>query len=253
MNAIGASPTTAERSVRRGGLLAGTALLVMAVLAPFGALVAVEGLVTVGDAAATTADVMASHGLFVAGVVTLVAVIALDVVVSFALYRVLAPVHRAASALAAALRLAYSGVYLLAVLELVEVLRVLDTIDGGVATAAQQTQVAAGMTGFSDVWDAGLVLFGLHLLVLGVLAVRAPYVPSWLGVLLMVAGVGYAVDAVGTVLPIGLPVTVSTFTFVGELLLALWLVIRGRRITLGGARPSGPVAARHAEPSGVAR
>jgi hypothetical protein len=54
--------------------------------------------------------------------------------------------------------------------------------------------------------------------------------PTWLGVLLAVAGVGYAFDSLAGVLSNGSLPEVSGVTFIGEFLLALWLVIWGRRL-----------------------
>jgi hypothetical protein len=93
----------------------------------------------------------------------------------------------------------------------------------------RQAQALARIDAFGDVWNAALVLFGLHLLVLGYLAHRSRFVPRVIGVLLAVAGAGYVVDSVvAVVAPHALP-TLSTLTFLGEFLLALWLVTRGRR------------------------
>ena len=63
----------------------------MSVVAIFGKVVAVDGLVTEGDATRTVTDIMASQGLFRPGIASLVVVIALDVVVAWALYRVFSP------------------------------------------------------------------------------------------------------------------------------------------------------------------
>jgi hypothetical protein len=97
---------------------------------------------------------------------------------------------------------------------------------------------------FNDVWAASLVLFGFHLLIVGYLAYRSGYVPRLLGVLLAVAGVGYLIDSFGTVLSHGSWTEISSFTFIGEFLLALWLVIRGRRLPSSGSTApdrSGPM------------
>ena len=51
----------------------------MAALAGFGYAVAVAGLVTDGDAARTTHDLIASRGLFAAGILSLAGVVALDI------------------------------------------------------------------------------------------------------------------------------------------------------------------------------
>lgn len=57
--------------------------------------------------------------------------------------------------------------------------------------------------------------------------------PRIVGVLLVIAGAGYAVDTFSSVLS-PTPIVVSTFTFLGEFVLAVWLVARGRRVQLDG-------------------
>jgi len=228
---ISTRPPLTIRSIRRASVIAGASLLLMAALAGFGYIVAVEGLVTYDDATRNATNILESLGLFRSGIVSLFVVIALDLVVAWGLYRVFTPVSRTLSAVGAWMRIVYGGVFAVAVAQLVEVLRLLDT--GGVATEGTDPRYAealAGVNRFADIYDAGLILFGVHLLVIGWLAFEAGYVPTWLGVLLAVSGVGYVVDGVGALLSAGPWTDVSTFTFIGEFLLAVWLVIRGRRM-----------------------
>lgn len=223
-----------EASVRNASITAGVGLLLMSALSGFGNFVGVVGLVTRGDAAQTAKDITGSEGLFRFGIVSLLLVIALDVVIALALYRVFSPVSKSISVLAAALRLVYAGVFMVAIGQLLGVLRLLSN-DGylSVISADQlHAQALLGINAFTDLWHAGLFLFGLHLLVIGYLAYRSGYVPRVLGVLLAIAGLGYVIDSVGVVLSQGTWTDVSSFTFIGEFLLALWLVIWGRRITL---------------------
>lgn len=238
----------ATRSIRRASVAAGVGILLMSVLAGFGALVAVEGLVTQGDAARTATDIMASEGMFRFGIVSLYLVIALDVVVAWALYRVFSPVSTGISMLAAWFRLAFAAVFMVAISQLVGVLRLLGNDEYLAAFSAEQlhTQALLRINAFTDIWDAGLILFGLHLLVIGYLVYRSGYVPRLLGALLAIAGFGYAFDSFAAVLSRGSLPEVSAFTFIGEFLLAVWLVIWGRRITLNES-------ASHDDPVGVAR
>src|SRR3712207_2574029 len=69
-------------SVRGAGITAGVGVLLLAALAGFGNSVAVEGLVTPGGAGRTAQDVVASEGLFRLGIASVLAVVALDVVVA---------------------------------------------------------------------------------------------------------------------------------------------------------------------------
>jgi hypothetical protein len=95
-----------------------------------------------------------------------------------------------------------------------------------------EAQALMRFESYHDIWMAGLLLFGVHLIGLGYLAYRSGYVPRVIGVLLVVAGAGYVFDTFSSVLSQA-PVEVSTVTFVGEFVLAVWLVVRGGRVRVG--------------------
>lgn len=225
---------SADWSIRTASITAGVALLLMSVVAIFGNVVVVDGLVTEGNATQTAADIIASAGLFRLGIASLVVVVALDVVVAWALYRVFSPVNKSLSMLAMALRLVYSGVLMVAVGELLGVVRLLSDDGYRAVFGADQVdaQAMVGIAAFNDIWYVGQFLFGLHLLLIGYLAYRSGYVPRLLGALITISGLGYAADSLGAVLSQGSWTDISAFTFIGEFLLALWLLIRARSIAV---------------------
>jgi hypothetical protein len=213
--AIGAASTTA-----------GLALILVAVLAAFGEFAVVEHLVVDGNAARTAANIARSETLFRLGITSLLVVACLDVVVAWGLYRVFKPVDTGLSMLAAWLRVAYAAIFAVAIAQLIGVLHLLPGTSGETAQIMMQVQA------YKDIWNAALVLFAVHLILLGILAWKATYTPSWLGALLVVAGIGYVIDAFGTVLLADYRANVAAFTFVGELILIGWLLVRGRRLTV---------------------
>ena len=235
----------ANRSVRQASVIAGVGLLLMAVLSGVGYLVGVKGLVTQGNPARTAKDIMGSVGLFRFGILSLYLVAALDVVVAWALYRVFRPVSEGISMLAAWLRVAYAGIFAVAISQLVGVLRLLGHAGYLAAFSTNQlhAQALLRINTFTDIWDAGFVLFGIYLLVIACLAYKSGYVPRLLGVLLAIAGLGYLVDSFGRVLSGGSGPDISAFTGIAEFLFALWLVIWGRRITLTEPGHDGPIGA----------
>jgi hypothetical protein len=83
---------------------------------------------------------------------------------------------------------------------------------------------------FLDMRQGGILLaqvfFGLWLFPLGLLMYRSGFLPRVLGVLMLIAAAGYLMDAMTQLLFPGFA-TISRFTFVGELLFPLWLVIKG--------------------------
>jgi hypothetical protein len=226
--------TDPNRSIRNAGRTAGIALLLLSALSIFGFIIVVKGMVTPGDPAQTAKDITESIGLFRLGIASLYLVIPLDIVVALALYRVFCPVSTSLSMLAACLRIAFGVVFMVAISQLVDVLRLLDNDNGLAAFSPEQlhAQALLAINAFNDIWHAGLFLFGLHLLVIGYLAFTSGYVPKLIAVLVAIDGLSYAIDTFGTVLSPGPWTDTATFTFVGELLLALWLVIRGPRLTV---------------------
>lgn len=227
-----------NRSLRKASLTAGAGLLLMSAVAGVGYQVAVKGLVTQGSAAKTATKIMAHQDLFRFGILSLFLVAALDIIVALALYRVFSPVSERISKLAASLRVVYGGIFAVATSQLISALHLLDSAHGiGLGAAQVDTEALQRINSFTDIWDCGLILFGLHLLLIAYLTHRSSYVPRPLALLLAIAGVGYLVDSFAKAA--GSSLAVSTFTFIGEILLALWLVTRGRSITLSETRQDG--------------
>jgi hypothetical protein len=208
------------RSLRKASLTAGLALAGIVVLATFGAFGAVGRLVTPGDAGRTTQDILGSEGLFRWGIASLILVVIFDIVVAAALLTVFEPVNRRVSTMAAWFRLAYAAVYLAAISQLVVALGLLGDPD----------QALRAVNAYDTIWHVGLNLFGVHLLLIGILAYRSDFMPKIFGILLMIAGLGYLVDGFGAVLVPGYALDIGRFTFVGEAALMLWLLIKGSRM-----------------------
>jgi Domain of unknown function (DUF4386) len=85
---------------------------------------------------------------------------------------------------------------------------------------------------FTTVWDVSLILFAIHVGLIGYLAVRSRQIPTMVGILLMFAGFGYLIDGFGTVLVPDYDATVAQFSFFGEVVLTAWLLVKGSRMTV---------------------
>ena len=218
-----------DGAFRAGATGAGAGILLLALLAPFGVLLAVDGLVTPGDPARTAQDIAGSAVLFRLGIVSLLAVAVIDIVVAWGLHQVLRRTDGGLSALAAWMRLAYATVLLVGVAHLVAALRLLDAPPGTFTATQNQVRALSEIEAFHDVFSAGLMLFGVHLILVGCLAWQSGFVPRLLGTLVCLSGAGYAFDSVAAVLSDGAAPAAATVTFVGELLLGVWLLARGRR------------------------
>jgi len=223
----------ADHSKRKFALVAAIGLLLMAILAPFAQFFVLANLIVPTDAAATTTNIAASIGLFGAAVAAFSIVAILDVAVAWGMYVLLRPVNGHAALVVAWLRVVYAVVFAYALLNLFDVAQLLNWASAPTLQSDQlDTQVATSVAAFQNGWDLALVIFGLHLIGLGALLYRSVDFPRPLGGLVVLAGTGYLADALGRMFVPGYTLTVSTFTFVGEALLIVWLfkvAIKGTR------------------------
>lgn len=90
---------------------------------------------------------------------------------------------------------------------------------------------------FTQVWDYSLALFGFHLIVAGIAMCRSTELPTIIGVLLLIAGAGYLFDSVTTMFNVE-TMSLSEFTFIGEVALFLWLLWSGFRLRKGSRTTS---------------
>jgi hypothetical protein len=95
------------------------------------------------------------------------------------------------------------------------------------------------------IFDVSLTFFGVFCALVGTLIVRSKFLPAFLGVLMIAAGVRYWVDNV--VLFLGLPdvplLDSVPITLIAEVGLALWLLVRGVDETKWRARAASLKAA----------
>jgi len=218
----------ADISLRTSAIVAGLGLLLMAILAPIANFGVFESLIVPGDVTTTANNIIASSGLFRMGIFFFLVVAILDVLVAWALYILLKPVNNSLSLLAAWFRVVYAAILTFALSNLLIVLLLLGDGYSKVFDSNQlYAQVMLFLNAFTDVWDLGLVIFGLHLLVLGYLAFKSGYIPKILGILVIIAGLGYTIDSFGKILSPSYNVSLATITFIGEVLLVFWLLWRG--------------------------
>ena len=219
---------------RQIALIAGVGLLLMTVSIILAEAVAMAGIIMEGDAAATVENILANQGRFRFGIVAHLIVILLDLVVAWALYVFLKPAKDNLSLLAAWSRLVYTIFYGVALINVYSVFQLLGNADYlSVFGASEiQAQVMLSLNAFRDTWDVGYIFFGLHLTLLGIVAYRSGFIPRFLGIILLIAGLSYLIDYFGLLLIPDLGVEISIIFGWGELIFMLWLLIRGGKAEL---------------------
>ncbi len=214
-------------TINRTARLAGGLYLALMPFGFFGILYVPSVLRVAGDAAATARNILASEWLFRSGTLSHLVSQTIFIFLALTLYRLLAPVNKSQAVLMVVLVLAGIPIAFLNEVNHLAALRLLKTGADGAFTLAQ-LQAQAML--FLDMRQDGIVVaqifWGLWLLPLGLLVFRSGFLPKVLGILLMIAGAGYLIDCTTRLLHPDLAM-IGQFTFVGELLLPLWLLFKG--------------------------
>jgi hypothetical protein len=185
-------------------------------------------LIEPGDAIATANNIMASESQFLLGFVSDLSHQVIFILYVLVLYKLLKPVNKNQAALMVVLALVGIPIAMLNQLNQLAALLLLSGAD--YLTAFQADQWGALVMLFLDLYETGIhiamIFWGLWLLPFGYLVFKSGYIPRILGVLLIIAGFGYLIDVVTFFLFPTIP-SIALFTWWGELLLPLWLIIKG--------------------------
>ena len=232
MSPSSSTHTDPEISLRHAALIGGIGLLVMLFAAPFAESVVYPKLVISGDIELTVQNMAAMQGLFLAGIFSYLATFTADLLVAWAFYVLLKPVNRSLSLLTAWFRLVYTVIAFMAFLKLVTVYRIVNTPEYVAAFGADQlhANVDLLLRSFRYEWSMGLILFAAHLGLLGYLVYRSDYIPRAVGVLLIIAGIGWLVYELGPYLYPDANLDFIMITFFGEPVFMVWLLARGWKI-----------------------
>jgi uncharacterized protein DUF4386 len=207
--------------------VAGVLYLFSNIFAPFTLLYLPSRFIVRGDAAATARNIMASEMLFRFGIVGNLFTFIANIFLALALYQLLKVVNKNMAALMVILFLVGVPIAMLNELSPLAILQLLSSANYLKAYPADQLQALAYL--LLRLHDQGLLIahifFGLWLLPMGYLVFKSGFMPKLVGVLLVIAGVGYVVQSFAAFL--GHNVNIILFTGLGELVFLLWLLIKG--------------------------
>lgn len=232
MNNIKTQNQITDISINNSAIIAGISLLLMAIIAPIANFSILQGLIDPNDVAKTVSNIRENIGIFRIGIVLFLIVALLDILVAWALYIFLRQQNKSLSLLTAWLRIIYASILCVVIINLINVLQLLNGADYlSVFSESQlQTQIMLSLNIFNKGWEFGLIIFGFHLLLLGYLILKAGYMRKLLGILILLAALGYIIDGFGKLLFSNYSISISMFTFIGEVILIFWLLIVGRKI-----------------------
>ncbi len=204
----------------------------MAVAAPFAELFIYPKLVVAANPAQTAKNIIANQPLFIAAIFAYLITFIGDLIVTWAFYVLLKPVHEYLALLAAWFRLIFTVIALGSLLNLLTVFRLLTTTDYSAVFEPNQlyAQATLCLNTFKSGFHFGILFFAIHLVLVGCLVIKANYIPNWLGILLIITGLGYLLTSLRPYLFPHTNLDFVQYTYYGELIFMGWLLIKGSRL-----------------------
>jgi len=204
----------------------------MAPFGIFGIMYVPSAIMVPGDAATTASNIMTSESLFRLGIVSALIVQLIQIAVVLVLYKLLKPVNKNLAVLMVIFILVGVPIAMLSELNRFAALLLLSGADYLAAFTADQLH--AQVMQFLDIREYGIniagIFWGLWLFPMGYLVFKSGYIPRILGILLMIGCFGYLIESVAFFLFPNFDATISLYTFWGEVLFPLWLLIKGVNI-----------------------
>ena len=181
-----------------------------------------------GDMAATVSQITTYGFIFRLGFVVLLARLVFLTLLVLALYKLFGPVNRDVGVVMVAFVLISNAVTMIALVFEFGAPLLLTSSD--YSTLLTTDQWLAQVQFFINMQvhaDKAAQIFSLWVILLGFLMFKSGYFPKLLGILMMVAGVGYMADFLVFFLLPQLDVQIAGFAFLAEVAFPFWLLIKG--------------------------
>jgi hypothetical protein len=223
--------------------IAGVFYLVITACALFAYLYVRSRLVIPGDMGRTAANLVAHERLYRTGFAAAVIVVLCNPPLGFILYELLKVVNPRLAAMALVFITVSTTIEAVNLINYIEPLLVFTLPEYARAfdDAGRQALARGPIRMWAYVFDVSLAFFGVFCVLVGTLIVRSKFLPAFLGVLMIAAGIKYGID--DFVLFLSLPdvplLDALPVTLVAEGGLALWLLVVGVNETRWRARAAG--------------
>ena len=219
---------TREISPRFKARIAGVSYLLGALTSVCGQMVVLGMLVVPANATATAANILSHESLLRLGFVASLMTVPLHLIWAVLFYGLFKPVSRSVSLLAVYIMLLGCAMWTLSSLFHLAPLLVLQSKSSLSAFAPEQLQALAFMLLKlnAQAFDIGLVFFGFWCVLVGYLILSSTFLPRIIGVLEVLAGLGYLTLLWRPLAHFLYPYNLA-LAGPGEISLMLWLLVKG--------------------------
>ncbi|MBP4138620.1 DUF4386 domain-containing protein [Flavobacterium geliluteum] len=156
-----------------------------------------------------------------------IVILVLDILVSIALYDFFETTSKFITKICCVLRLVYSSLLGIAISCLIVMLQLIRSQN------QNNDYIMNFLSAFLEIWSISLIVFGLHLLLLGYIIIKSKTIPNYIGIFTIVAAFCYILNNVMNILfkdyllyKENVEMILSLPMALGELVLAFWLILK---------------------------
>ena len=206
-----------HKSAKQAGIL----YLSLVPLGVFGIIYVPSSLIVPDNIATTISNIIENERLFRWSIISALGVQLVNIILALLLFKVFKHTNKEMAALMVIFSILAVPIAFLNEINNLAVLQLLD----------QSNESQQLISVFLNLHHQGIIIaqvfWGLWLFPLGYLVYKSSFMPKFIGILLIIGCVGYVVDSFTLILLPQFNITFSEFTFLGEVIFPLWLLIMG--------------------------
>ncbi len=206
---------------RKSARFAGILYLSLVPLGIFGIIYVPSSLIVPENITTTVSNIIENETLFRWSIISALVVQLINIILVLLLFKVFKQTNKGMAVLMVIFSLVAVPIAFLNEINNLVVLQLLD----------QSGESQQLISVFLDLHHQGIIIaqvfWGLWLFPLGNLVYKSGFMPKVIGILLIIGCIGYVVDSFTLILFPQFKITFSEFTFLGEVIFPLWLLIKG--------------------------
>jgi hypothetical protein len=215
--------------IKRTARIAGFLYLLQIPLGVFGIVYVPKSLIVSGNLIKTVSNISANEFLFRLSIVSAILCALLTIATAVFICKVLKPINQSYAKWILLFTLIVAPISMLNELNNVAVLLLLKT--HGYPQSFTADQINHLVLILLDLHRYGLqvigIFFWLWLFPMGYLILKSTYIPKIIGIFLLITCLGYLIDFTTFFLYPDFRIVISEYTWIGEVLMVLWLLIKG--------------------------
>ena len=211
--------------------ISGIAYLMIFIAGFYANFAVLESLIDISNTSITTTNFINNHAQLGRGILGFVLMLAFDLILVWSLFSLTKSISKNLSYIASFFRLIHALFFGVALFKLVQIYQLTNITSSSLEL---KDKVKVLLLDFDTLWTVGLLFFGIHLIVLGYLALNSGYIPKTLGVLLILAAIGYLIDGIAKLCMTNyndykaiFEVIVIMPSVIGEFSFTAWLLFKG--------------------------